>query len=114
STSVRFGGIPATSFNVVNSNTITAIVATGASGNVKVTNQYGMGSLSGFVFAGPPVISSFLPTSSGAGQTVTITGVNFSNATAVSFGGTSAANFVIVSPTTIMAVVSTGSSGNVA
>ncbi len=110
---VSFGGIPASSFTVVNSTTITAVVATGASGDVTVTNATGSGSKSGFSFAGPPVISSFTPTSGFQGTSVVISGFNFNNATAVSFGGTAAGSFIVNDPFTISAIVGTGTSGNV-
>ena len=63
--------------------------------------------------ATPPTISSFTPTSAASGSTVTITGTNFTGATAVSFGGTPATSFSIVSATSITAVVANGTSGSV-
>ncbi len=111
--SVKFGGVPATSFNVVNSTTITAVVASGVSGAVSVTGTYGIDSLNGFVYAGPPIISSFSPTLGATGTTVTINGFNFTGTTAVSFGGVAASSFSIVSPNIIEAVVGPGASGNV-
>ena len=47
---VSFGGTPAHSFSVVNDSTITAILGSGASGNVSVTNNNGTGSLDGFTY----------------------------------------------------------------
>ncbi len=111
-TAVSFGGIPATSFNVVNATTITAVVGTGYSGDVVVTNGYGTGIQSGFTFSGPPVITSFTPTTTGDGQTVTITGHDFTNVTAVSFGGTPA-SFMVISNSEIAATVGNGASGAV-
>lgn len=61
----------------------------------------------------PPYVSSFSPTSAGSGSTVTITGENFTAASAVSFGGTAAASYTVVNSTTITAVVAAGTSGNV-
>jgi hypothetical protein len=61
-----------------------------------------------------PQIVSFSPTVSGSNATVTITGQNFTGATAVSFGGVPAASFTIVNSTTITAVVGTGATGEVA
>ena len=112
-TAVSFGGIPAQSFTVVNSTTITAVVGNSISGDVSVTNPYGKGIKSGFIFAGPPTISSFTPTSAAQGAAVTITGTNFSGATAVSFGGVAAQSFTIISPTRISAKPGAGASGNV-
>lgn len=63
------------------------------------------------LLGGAPNITSFSPTSAAAGTTVSITGTNFTGATAVSFGGTAAASFTVNSPTSIDAVVAAGSSG---
>lgn len=112
-TSVSFGGVAATSFTVVNSTTITAVVATGASGNVVVNGPLGSGSMGGFVYAGPPVITSFNPSSGYSGTQITILGANLSGATAVSFGGTAALNFSNNDPNQILAAVGSGASGNV-
>ncbi|MEI9808312.1 MAG: IPT/TIG domain-containing protein [Bacteroidota bacterium] len=110
---VSFGGTPAASFTVVDATTITAVVGTGISGDVSVTNQYGTGKKAGFIFAGPPVITSFTPTTATSATTITITGTNFTGATAVSFGGLPASGFTVESPTTISAVVGEAASGNV-
>ncbi|MBU3714736.1 MAG: hypothetical protein FGM46_07280 [Ferruginibacter sp.] len=60
-----------------------------------------------------PSITSFSPSSAASGATVTITGTNFTGATAVKFGGTAAASYTVVNATTITAVVGSGSSGDV-
>ncbi|HEY8733048.1 MAG TPA: IPT/TIG domain-containing protein [Puia sp.] len=60
-----------------------------------------------------PTITSFTPASAKSGETVTITGTNFTGATSVSFGGTAASSFTVVNATTITAVVGTGASGDV-
>ena len=116
-TAVSFGGSPATSFTVVNDNTITAVVGVGASGAVMVTTPVSLESLAGFTFIAPlsaPTVTSFTPTSAASGATVTITGTNFTTATAVNFGGDAATSFAIVNSTTITAVVDLGASGLVA
>ena len=59
------------------------------------------------------IISSFSPTLAANGATVTIHGVGFTGATAVSFGGTAAASFAVVNDSTLTAIVSNGSSGTV-
>ena len=59
-----------------------------------------------------PAIISFSPTAGLAGTVVTITGVNLSGITGVSFGDTAAASFTLVSPTTITAIVGGGATGN--
>ena len=111
-TAVSFGGIPATSFTIVNATTITAVVGAGSSGNVLVTTSYATGIKTGFAFAHAPAITSFSPTSGSIGQTITITGTDFTSVTGVSFGGTPA-NYMVVSPTTITATLSNGASGDV-
>lgn len=111
-TSVSFGGTAVSSFTIVDSATINAVVGNGASGNVSVTNNFGTGIISGFTYIPSPTISSFSPTSAATGATVTITGTNFSGANSVAFGGI-LASFNVVSPNTITAVIGAGSSGNV-
>ena len=61
-----------------------------------------------------PTISSFSPINGCAGTSVTITGTNFTGATAVSFGGTAAVSFTVVNATTIIAVIGTGTTGTIA
>src|SRR5206468_3163211 len=54
-----------------------------------------------------PTIASFTPTSGPVGTSVTISGTNFTGATAVTFNGTSA-TFSATSATTIQATVPAG------
>lgn len=53
----------------------------------------------------PLSISSFSPLSGVPGTVVTITGTGFTGATAVSFAGTNASSFTVISPTIIEAIV---------
>ena len=76
-TAVSFGGVAASSFTVNSSTSITAIVGSGAAGNVSVTNNYGTGVHAGFAYGLPPVITSFTPASGVLGSVVTITGTGF-------------------------------------
>ena len=59
--------------------------------------------------AGSPTITSISPTSGSSGTTVTLTGTNYTGATAVNFGSTAAATFNVVSATQITAVAPAGS-----
>jgi hypothetical protein len=114
-TSVSFGGIAATSFTVVSSKEVVAIVGNGSSGDVSITSTNGTTSLSGFTFVATPApsITSFLPTTAGVGDTVVITGSNFKGVTSVSFGGIAASAFVKVSSSIIKAVVGNGATGEI-
>ncbi|MFN5425308.1 MAG: gliding motility-associated C-terminal domain-containing protein, partial [Bacteroidota bacterium] len=107
------GGTPVASFTVVSSSSIIAIVGSGSSGAVSLTTPGGTASLDGFTFIAPPTITSFSPTNAGRGATITISGTNFSGTFALSFGGTPATSFTILSSTTIIATVGSGSSGAV-
>ena len=114
-TVVSFGGVAAKSFTIDSSNGITAIVGTGASGTVAVTTAAGTSVLNGFLYGDPPLITSFSPNSGQKSTVVTITGTNFTGATAVLFGGVAATSFNVVTATNITAVVAaTGATGNVA
>ena len=64
-------------------------------------------------FYPPVIVSSFTPTTAGTGNQVMITGLNFSGATSVSFGGVSASGFTILSSTSIRANVGAGATGAV-
>jgi FG-GAP-like repeat/IPT/TIG domain/FG-GAP repeat len=112
-TAVSFGGFPASSFTVVSPTKITAVVANGASGPVSVTNGIGAVSAPGFIYSGPPAISSFSPVNAGVGQTITINGSFSGTVTGVSFGGVPAASFTVVSSNKITAVTGNGATGNV-
>jgi hypothetical protein len=112
-TSVSFGGIPASSFTVVDTATITAVVGSGASGIISLSGPLGTGSITGFTFIGAPVITSFSPVMAEPDSIVMIAGLNFGGATAVSFGGTPALYYSILSPTLIKAVIWSGSTGSI-
>ncbi|HZG23916.1 MAG TPA: FG-GAP-like repeat-containing protein, partial [Chitinophagaceae bacterium] len=61
---------------------------------------------------GPNVVS-FFPAKAGTGDTVRISGNNFSRTTAVNFGKTAAESFTVVNDRTIKAVVGAGSSQDI-
>ena len=59
----------------------------------------------GYEFTTGPVVRSFTPGRAVAGTQVTITGANFTDATAVAFDGVAATSFTVASPTEITATV---------
>jgi IPT/TIG domain-containing protein len=62
--------------------------------------------------ASVPIISTVLETAQAAGQLVTITGAGFTGVTAVSIGGTPAADFLFVSDSKIVASMPAGAAGS--
>ena len=54
-TSVDFGGVPASSFQVVSASEIDAVVDGGASGEVTVSSASGTGAISGFLCLVPEI-----------------------------------------------------------
>ena len=109
---IQFGGVNAASFVVDSATGITAVVGRGASGNVAVTTSFGTATDTGFIFKGP-LIYQYTPTHGSAGDTIKISGVNFTGVGSVSFGSVTAASFSIQSDSLIAAVVGTGASGDV-
>ncbi|MBP0644734.1 IPT/TIG domain-containing protein, partial [Mycobacterium tuberculosis] len=79
--------------------TVTTVGGTSATG---AADQY--------TYVAAPTVSSVNPTSGpgSGGTTVTITGTNFTGASAVAFGGTAAAGFSVVSATSITATSPAG------
>lgn len=69
----------------------------------------------GYTFIDPPMVTAVSPTAgpTGGGQTVIITGTNFSNATAVTFGGTAATGYTVNGATQITATAPAGAPGTV-
>ncbi len=110
---VTIGGAAVSSFNVVSDTSITAIVGSGASGSVVVTNAFGTGSKPGFTFGPAPVITSFSPTAAGQGVIVQVKGTGLTGATAASFGGVPGTFFFPETDTSISAMVASGASGSV-
>ncbi|MEI8074254.1 MAG: T9SS type A sorting domain-containing protein [Bacteroidota bacterium] len=113
-TGVSFGGTAASSYTVVSATSVTAVVGTGTSGTVNVITPGGTAIKTGFTYLDLiPTITSFSPAGAAKGGSVTITGTNFTGATKVNFGDSTAASFVINSSTSITAVVGGGMSGNI-
>lgn len=112
-TAVSIGSTPVTSFTVVDTSTVKAIVAPGVTGDVIITTNLGTANKAQFTFINVPSIISFSPTKAQPGDTVTITGTTLTLTTGVTFGGIAATSFTVVDSTTIKAVVSYGATGSV-
>jgi hypothetical protein len=118
-TAVKFNGVAASGTIVDSDTQIRVPVPAGAtSGKISITTLAGTAtSANNFVVtptAGPPLISSFTPTSGPIGTEVAINGINFVNVTAVKFNGVSASSFTIDSANQIRAVVpASASSGKI-
>ncbi|WP_412566046.1 beta strand repeat-containing protein [Streptomyces decoyicus] len=113
---VRFGATPAASFTVVSDTHITAVAPAGT-GTVPVTVTTPGGTSNGisYTYSVAPALSGVVPSQgpTSGGNTVTLTGVNLTGATAVTFGATPATSFTVVSPTQITAVAPAGPPGPV-
>ena len=121
-TSVTFGGLPAT----VTADSATQITATSpaypdatVNTTIFVLVQTAAGWTDPTMFdqytftvaappTGAPTVTAVTPTSGLAGDTITITGTNFTAATAVVFDTTAATSFTVASDTSITATVPAG------
>ena len=102
---VKFGGINATTVSNISFNLLNAVVPPGAtSAPISVITADGTGIGPGLFYL-PPRITSFTPTNSLPGSTVTISGTNFTDASAVSFNGTPATQFTVTNNNTIGVIV---------
>lgn len=114
---VKFNGVASTTITNISATALKAIVPVGATtGKISVTTPGGTASsATNFTVVSLPTITSFTPTSGHTGTVVTITGMNFSGATAVKFNGIAATTFTVISTTSITAVVPNGAtSGKIA
>ena len=106
-TSIKFGTVATTAFTVVSNTQITvAVPAKATSGTIQVTTPAGTAASSAS-FTVAPILYSFTPSHGPVGTSVTISGVNFTGATSVTFNGTTAA-FTVVSATQITTTVPAG------
>jgi RHS repeat-associated protein len=120
-TKVLFGGTAAKAFHVDSPTQITATAPAQAAGTVAITvttpgGTSATSAAASFVYAEPPPVISGLSVpigSSGGGDTVTISGVNFTGATQVSFGTAAATSFTVDSASQITAIAPAGSVGSV-
>ncbi len=110
---VSIGGVAAQNVIVDSPTQIRATVAPGAiTGSVTVTTPGGVATApQNFTIVPPPQITNFTPVSGFPGSVITITGQNFISPVTVSFGGVTAANVTILSPTQLLADVGNGASG---
>jgi len=114
-TTVTFGGVAA-SFTIDSPTQITVTTpanAAGAGDVVIVTAGGSATSAGGYTYAAPATILSVDPSSgpTSGGQSVTITGADFTGTTSVTFGGVEAASFTVDSPTQITAITPAHSAG---
>lgn len=118
-TAISFGGTPVLSYRVLSDSVVNATLGQGSSGDLLVSGNNGTDSLTGFVYLPPPPpppiigLSAFSPVSGSTGTTVDISGHGMTGATSVSFGGTPAISFRVVSDSLILAIVGSGATGEV-
>jgi prepilin-type N-terminal cleavage/methylation domain-containing protein len=117
-TAVKFGTADADVFTVNTSTRITAISPAASAGtvDVTVTNSSGTSAVSSadeFTYKVLPTVLSIAPASgtTSGGTSVVITGVNFTNVTGVTFGGTIATSYIVNSDTQITAVTPVSAGG---
>jgi len=107
-TSVQFNGVAGTVVSASADGTSAVVTAPTnvTAGKITVTTANGS-TTSDITFQIGPVITSFTPTSGTPGTTVTITGKNLTNTSAIQFTGTfaSGSNFTVLSDTQITTVV---------
>ncbi len=118
-TAVKIGTTSVTSYTVDSATQITAVTPAGSTGSAQTitveTPQGNVTSGSGlFTYYNTPTVTSVSPTSGAAagGDTITIVGTNFNNATDVKIDTTSVASFTVDSSTQITAVTSAGTGSN--
>lgn len=110
-TQVDFGTAPSTQFSVASDSSITATAPPGTGTvTVTVTGANGVGTVGvPYTYSAVvvPTITTLTPSSGPlvGGNTVTITGTDLTGASSVSFNGTPATSFVVLSPTTLNAIV---------
>ncbi|WP_327369634.1 IPT/TIG domain-containing protein [Streptomyces sp. NBC_01217] len=115
-TAVTFGGTPSASFTVVSDTEITAVAPAGAgTGQIVVTTPDGTSNGIGFTYLlAAPAIISIAPNQGSVegGNTVALTGTDFTGATSVHFG-TVAAAFIALSNTQAVAIAPAAPAGTV-
>ncbi|MEU5547591.1 IPT/TIG domain-containing protein [Streptomyces sioyaensis] len=114
-TNVTFGATDATGFTVVSATQITATAPAGIAGEttLTVTTPGGTASAS-YYYISAPIITALSPISGplGGGNTITLTGQNFTLTTAVTFGATPATSYTVTNDTQITATAPASAAGN--
>lgn len=118
-TTVDFGSVPASSFTVDSDTQLTATVPAGSAGTVDVTALTWLGATTAisaadqYTYLPVPAVTGVSPGSglSVGGNTVTVTGTGFTDASAVSFGEVPATSFTVNSDSSITATVPAGAVG---
>src|SRR5947207_1450872 len=108
---VTFYDYPSPSWTVSSPTSITAVVPAGtpSPGRWRVVTPDGTAVYDPtFTVTGTPAITSISPTSGSVGSSVTITGTNFANVTNVTFYDYPSPSWTVNSPTSITAVVPSG------
>ena len=116
-TAVNFGSAPASSISPISNTQLRAVAPSQSLGTVHLTlvDAGGTSPTSGadqFTY-GAPVVTGVSPNNGAAGQSVTITGSGFANATSVGFGSTTvtAGAFTVNSDTSITLAAPSGPAG---
>jgi hypothetical protein len=120
---VRFGSTVSPSYTVNATGTkITATVPAASAGSANITVQTGVAGTAtsrtfsrGYTYVSPPTIIAPATVPSGSilgGQSITITGTNFTGVTAVRFGAVNALSYTVSSSTSITAVAPPGAVGS--
>jgi formylglycine-generating enzyme required for sulfatase activity len=116
-TSVTFGGVPATAVTVVDANTVTAITPPGSVGAVDVVVAGSKGIITipgGFSYSTTPLSVNAITPNQGpttGGTPIVLTGTGFELVTNVTIGGSSVSDLVIQSSTTLTATTPAGTQG---
>lgn len=112
---LSFGGTAPRSFTVISATGLTAILDTGATGNIILNAPGGADTASGFQYIKPskPVVLAFTPQALPY-QQVYVNGRHLLTTTAVTFGGVPCYSFSVLNDTSLSATVGAGASGYVA
>ena len=107
-TAVKFNGVAAAAPTGVSFGQLTAVVPSGTvTGPISVTTGEGGYTNANFFYL-PASITTFTPTNGPIGTRVTVTGQNFTGATAVTFNGTAASSFTVSNNSTLGATLPAG------